>query len=105
MIAVTDTTFEDEVLASELPVVVLFGASWCQPCKALKPLLEELAGVHADKVKVVSADVDQAARASQANGVRGVPTLIAFRRGEAVAMAGGGIQPSRLRGFVESQAA
>lgn len=105
MIAVTDTTFEDEVLASELPVVVLFGASWCQPCKALKPVLEELAGVHAAKVKVVSADVEQAAKASQANSIRNVPTLVAFRQGHVVAMAGGGVPPSRLRSFIEQQAA
>jgi len=104
MIAVTDATFEDEVVRAELPVVVLFGASWCQPCRALKPLLGELAGVHAGRVKVVSADVEQAARAAQANSVRGVPALVAFRGGEAVAMAAGGIPPARLRAFVEQQA-
>lgn len=105
MIAVSDVTFGDEVLSSKLPVIVVFGASWCAPCRALKPEAEKLAAEFGEKVKVVSADIEEAMKAAQANGVRGVPTLVAFARGEVVSMAGGGVSPARLREFVSRQAA
>lgn len=100
-----DTNFADEVLNEDLPVVVLFGASWCQPCKALEPALTQLTEHYAGRVKVVKADVELAAKAAQANSVRGVPTLLAFNRGEVTAMASGGINPGRFKEFVERQVA
>jgi thioredoxin 1 len=104
-VTVNDKTFADEVLGSELPVVVVFGASWCQPCKALQPTVDQLAETFGGVVSVIKADIEQAAAAAQANSVRGVPTVVAFRKGEAVAMIAGGVNPSRLKEFVERQAA
>ena len=85
VIEVDDASFEKEVLAAEVPVLVDFGARWCGPCKVLAPIIERVAGETAGHVKVVTVDMDAAPLASQRYGVRGVPTLLVFRRGEKTA--------------------
>ena len=82
---VNDTTFEDEVLAAEVPVLVDFGAAWCPPCRLLAPIVERIAEEHAGTVKVVIVDADASPRAARLCGVRGVPTLVVFRNGEKTA--------------------
>jgi len=79
----SDSTFEADVLRSELPVVVDFGATWCHPCVQLEPILEELAEEWQGRVRVFKLDIDQNVGTTMKFGVMGVPTLILFVAGEA----------------------
>lgn len=74
--------FEADVLKSEKPVLVDFWAEWCGPCKALTPVLEEIATEMNGKANVVKVNVDQASDLAQKYGIRGIPTLIFFKNGE-----------------------
>jgi thioredoxin 1 len=87
---VTETNFEAEVISSQLPVLLEFGAPWCQPCKQLEPLLFQLAQQWQGKMKLVKVDVDESADLAMRYGVMGVPTTILFVNGEVKA---------RLTGF------
>ncbi|MGH7293705.1 MAG: thioredoxin family protein [Polyangiaceae bacterium] len=82
VIEVDDASFEREVLAAELPVLVEFGAPWCGPCRALAPLVERLAAEHAGRLKVVTVDTDASPRTAARYGVRAVPMVIVFRGGQ-----------------------
>ena len=79
----TDSTFETDVLGSDLPVLVDFGAEWCHPCKQLDPIVDELAAEWQGKVRVLRLDIDQNLETTMKYGVMGVPTLILFVGGEA----------------------
>jgi thioredoxin 1 len=81
----TSDDFRIHVLESPVPVVVDFTAAWCAPCRALAPLLDELAGRHAGRVRVAVVDVEQAPELSQIYRVTSMPTLIGFRAGKPVA--------------------
>ncbi|MEI7440487.1 MAG: thioredoxin [bacterium] len=81
---ITDSNFESEVLKSTTPVLVDFWATWCGPCKALGPKLEELSGSYTGKVKFVKVDVDQNPETASRFGIRGIPTLILFKNGQMV---------------------
>lgn len=83
-IAVTDATFEDEVVKSETPVLVDFWAEWCQPCKLLGPIVDQVAGEQSAKLKVVKLDVDSNGDSAQRYGVMSIPTLILFKDGQPV---------------------
>lgn len=78
----TDETFDTEVLQSDQPVLVDFGAEWCHPCKQLDPIVEELADDWEGQVKVVKLDIDANVETTMRFGVMGVPTLILFVNGE-----------------------
>ena len=77
-----DSNFDAEVLEAELPVLVDFSATWCGPCKKLEPIVHELAGDFADRLKVVKVNVDNAATTAAKYGVLSVPTLLLIRDGE-----------------------
>src|SRR6476660_9177846 len=79
---VTDDTFSAEVMNSDKPVLVDFWAEWCGPCKALSPVLDEIATEMSGKANVVKVNVDQASDLAQKFGIRGIPTLIFFKNGE-----------------------
>ncbi len=83
-VAVTDATFEEEVLKSTVPVVVDFWAEWCGPCKMIGPALEELATQYGDKIKIAKVNVDENPQSPAMMGVRGIPTLFMFKDGEVV---------------------
>lgn len=83
---VTDTTFQSEVLSSELPVVVDIWASWCGPCKAIAPILDALAAEYGSRVKIVKVDADANPQTVTAAGVTSIPTLGFYRGGERVSM-------------------
>ena len=83
-VAVTDGTFEDEVLKAETPVLVDFWADWCQPCKMIAPHLDKIADDHEGKLKVAKVNADENQRLMSQFKIRGIPTLILFKDGEPV---------------------
>lgn len=83
-VAVTEQTFEGEVLKSDLPVLVDFWAEWCGPCRMVAPIVEELAGEYAGRVKVAKVDVDDNQRLAMRYNIMSIPTLGVFRGGEMI---------------------
>jgi thioredoxin 1 len=81
---VTDDTYTDLVEASQLPVILDFGATWCGPCKKLEPILEEMSGGYDGKARFYKVDVGEAPGVAQRFGVMGVPTVIFLKEGKPV---------------------
>jgi thioredoxin 1 len=79
----TDATFEDEVLKANGPVIVDFWAPWCGPCRTVGPIVEDLAGTHADKVSVGKLNVDENQATAAKFGIMSIPTIILFNDGKA----------------------
>jgi thioredoxin 1 len=84
VVTVGDSTFDDEVLKSSVPVLVDFWATWCGPCKAIAPTVDEFARENKGKVKVAKVDVDQNQQVAQKFGIRSIPTLLLFKNGRVV---------------------
>ncbi|HUZ76783.1 MAG TPA: thioredoxin [Chloroflexota bacterium] len=82
--AVTDASFQKDVLQAGEPVLVDFWATWCQPCRMVAPIVEEIAGEQAGKMKVMKLDVDENQQTAMQYGVSSIPTLILFKGGEPV---------------------
>lgn len=100
-VAVTDATFEEEVLKSDVPVVVDFWAEWCGPCKMIGPVLEELAGEYGDKVKIAKVNVDENPASPAQMGVRGIPTLFLFKDGQVVSNKVGAAPKAALQSWID----
>jgi thioredoxin 1 len=82
VITVADDTFDETVALSDVPVVVDFWAEWCGPCKMVAPILDEIAGDHSGRLKVVKLNVDDNPRTAQRFQVMSIPTLLLFKNGE-----------------------
>lgn len=102
IVAVTDQSFETDVLKSDLPVLADFWAEWCGPCKMIAPTLEEIAGEYAAKLKVVKVNVDDNTSTPSQYGIRGIPTLLLFKNGNVVATKVGAMSKSQLTAFIDS---
>jgi thioredoxin 1 len=104
--AVSDNTFEQEVLKSTEPVLVDFFAEWCGPCKAMAPALEQVAKEMEGKLKVVKLDVDQNPAVTGKYGIRAMPTLILFKNGQVTAQHTGAlVQKKKLEDWINSSVA
>ena len=99
---VSEASFDQDVLSSELPVLVDFWAAWCGPCKMIAPILDEIATEYAGKVKVCKVDVDANPGIPEKFGIRGIPTLIVFTDGTAVDTKVGALSKTQLAEFVDS---
>ena len=82
VVEVNDATFEQEVLQSDQPVLVDFWAAWCGPCKALSPIVDEVASEYSGKLKVMKMDVDANTATPMRYGIRGIPALLLFKGGK-----------------------
>lgn len=99
---VSDADFENEVLKADGPVMVDFWAEWCGPCKALSPIVDEVANEVSGKVKVVKVNIDESPNAPTKYGVRGIPTLMVFKGGELVDTKVGGMSKTQLSDWLNS---
>lgn len=102
IVHVTDASFEDEVLKSDVPVLVDFWAAWCGPCKMIAPILDDLAKEYSGKVKVCKVDVDANGDTPAKFNVRGIPTLILFKNGNAEATKVGALSKTQLNAFISA---
>ena len=98
---ISDDTFEDEVIKSEVPVLVDFWAEWCGPCKIIAPIVEELAGEFNGKMKFTKLDVDSNPKVATKYGIRGIPTLLIFSGGEPVDQVVGAVPKAVLKRRLE----
>lgn len=97
----TDDNFESEVLKSDKPVLIDFWAPWCGPCKAIGPIVEELAGQYKDSVKMMKLNVDDNPKAAGNYGVRSIPTLILFKDGKVLDTLTGLVPRKSLEDFIK----
>lgn len=81
----TDATYEADVLKSDVPVLVDYWAPWCNPCKAIAPILEEIQAEYGDRLQIVKVDIDENPKTAAAVGITGIPTLNLYKGGEVVA--------------------
>ena len=100
-INVTDASFEEEVLKSDKPVVLDFWAPWCGPCKQIGPSLEEISDEMADKITVAKINIDENPNTPTQFGVRGIPTMLVFKNGEAAAKKVGAVSKTAIVEWIE----
>ena len=101
IIHTSDSTFQSEVLRSEIPVMVDFWAEWCGPCKMISPLLEDVADTFAGKLTVAKLNVDDNPQTPPRYGIRGIPTLMIFKNGVVEATKVGAVSKTQLTNFIE----
>lgn len=96
IIEIDESSFDTEVLKSEKPVLVDFWAPWCGPCKAIGPIIEEIAGAFGDKIKIVKCNIDNNPSIPSKYGIKAIPTLIFFKEGNVVDQITGLVGKSKL---------
>jgi len=102
VLAVSDASFEADVLKSDLPVLVDFWAEWCGPCKMIGPIVEEIAKEYDGRLKVAKLNVDENAEVPAKHSIRGIPTLILFKNGAVVSQKVGAAAKSQLTAWIDS---
>ena len=102
IVHLSDDTFEEEVVNSDLPVLVDYWADWCGPCKMIAPILEEVANEYGDKVKIAKLNIDENPSTPPKYGIRGIPTLMLFKGGNVEATKVGAVSKSQLTAFIDS---
>jgi len=102
IVYLTDDTFEDEVLKSDIPVLVDYWAEWCGPCKMIAPILDEIAEEYQGRVKIAKLNIDENPETPPKYGIRGIPTLMLFKDGNVEATKVGAVSKSQLVAFIDS---
>lgn len=102
IVHVSDASFETDVLQAENPVLVDFWAAWCGPCKMIAPVLDELASEYGDKIKICKMDVDANKETPAKFNIRGIPTLMIFKKGNAEGTKVGALSKAQLKEFIDS---
>ena len=98
----SDSTFSQDVLKSDKPVLLDFWAEWCGPCKMIAPILDELAAEYKDKVRIAKLNIDENPQTPPKFGIRGIPTLILLKNGAVEAQKVGAVSKSQLAAFLDS---
>ncbi len=101
VIHVTDANFDLEIIQSNVPALIDFWATWCAPCRALAPIVEEMAETYTGKVKVAKMNVDENPATPGKYGVRGIPTLILFKDGQVLDQVVGAVPKSQIQGLID----
>ncbi|MBN2012689.1 thioredoxin [candidate division KSB1 bacterium] len=101
LLQVTEANFDSEVLKSDIPVLVDFWATWCGPCKMIAPVVEELAGDYAGKIKVGKCDVDSNQGIAIKFGIRSIPTLLIFKDGEVAGQIVGALPKANIKSKID----
>lgn len=97
----SDANFEADVLKANLPVLVDFWAEWCQPCKMISPIVDEIAKEYSGRIKVVKMNVDDNAEIPSKYGIQAIPSLLIFKDGNVVATKTGALGKSQLAAFLD----
>ena len=101
IVAISDSSFENDVLNSEKPVLLDYWAEWCGPCKMIAPILDEIAEEYSDKITIAKINIDDNQETPQKYAVRGIPTLMIFKEGEVTATKVGALSKSQLVDFID----
>lgn len=101
IVNVTDASFENDVLKSSEPVLIDFWATWCGPCRAIAPVVEQLAGEYAGKVKVAKVNIDENPKTPTQYDVRSIPTLLMFKGGKVVGQIVGAVPKPKIEELVK----
>ncbi len=101
VIHVTDGTFEEQILKSAIPALVDFWAPWCGPCKAIGPMINELAGEYEGKIKIAKMNVDENPETPGKYGIRAIPTLIFFKNGKIADQITGAVGKTQLMAMLD----
>ena len=99
---VSDADFDEKVLKSEVPVLVDFWADWCQPCKMIAPIVEQLSEEYDGKLNVAKLDVDASPSTAMTYGVRSIPTLLIFKGGKPIEQVVGAVPKGKLKEKIDS---
>ena len=102
IVHVTDATFESDVLQAAEPVLLDFWAEWCGPCKAIAPLLDEISGLYAGRLRVAKLNVDENPQTMMKYNIRSIPTLMVFKGGKVEAQKLGALSKSALTSFLDA---
>ncbi|AXY67559.2 thioredoxin [Thermosynechococcus sichuanensis E542] len=100
-LSVTDATFEEEVLNSDIPVLVDFWAPWCGPCRMVAPVVDEIANEYQGRVKVVKVNTDENSKVATDFGIRSIPTLMIFKGGQKVDILVGAVPKTKIEATLE----
>ena len=103
VVHVTDASFEEAVLKSGKPILLDFWAEWCAPCKAIAPMLDEIAAEYQDKLTIAKLNIDENPKTPQRFNVRGIPTLILFKNGQVEGQKVGAVRKPDLAAFLEGK--
>lgn len=102
ILQLSDANFEEKVLAADGPVLVDYWAEWCGPCKMIAPILDDIANAYEGRLTLAKMNIDDNDSTPQRYGVRGIPTLMLFKNGQAVATKVGAVSKSQLVAFLEN---